>query len=85
MNLVKIKVDTTSNKTADVTGMIIRKNNQYRIVYFPKLVDNSKNSEECVAGYLVCQKKSKNDQWGYKKYKYYWNKKTYYKINWRQI
>lgn len=63
MNLVKIKVDTTSNKTADVTGMIIRKNNQYRIVYFPKLVDNSKNSEECVAGYLVCQKKSKNDQW----------------------
>ena len=63
MNLVKIKVDTTSNKTADVTGMIIRKNNQYRIVYFPKLVDNSKNPEECIAGYLVCQKKSKNDQW----------------------
>lgn len=57
MNLVKIKVDTTSNKTADVTGMIIRKNNQYRIVYFPKLVDNSKNPEECIAGYLVCQKK----------------------------
>ena len=37
VNLVKIKVDTTSNKTADVTGMIIRKNNQYRIAYFPKL------------------------------------------------
>ena len=27
MNLVKIKVDTTSNKTADATGMIIRQNN----------------------------------------------------------
>lgn len=63
MNLVKIKIDTTSNKTADVTGMIIRNNNQYRIVYFPKLVDNSKNPEECISGYLVCQKKSKNDKW----------------------
>ena len=63
MNLVKIKVNTTSNKTADATGMIIRQNNQYRIVYFPKLVDNSKNPEECVSGCLVCQKKGKTDKW----------------------
>lgn len=63
MNLVKIKVDTTSDKTADATGMIIRNNNQYRIVYFPKLVDNSKSTEECISGYLICQKKSKNDKW----------------------
>lgn len=63
MNLVRIKVDTTSNKTAEATGMIIRSNIHYRIVYFPKLVDNSKNSEECISGYLVCQKKSKNEKW----------------------
>ena len=63
MNLVKIKVDTTSNKTADATGMIIRQNNQFRIVYFPKLVDNSKNSDECIGGCLVCQKKTKNLNW----------------------
>ncbi len=63
MNLVKIKVDTTSNKTADATGMIIRQNNQFRIVYFPKLVDNSKNSDECIGGCLVCQKKTKNKNW----------------------
>ncbi len=43
--------------------MIIRQNNQYRIVYFPKLVDNSKNPEECVNGCLVCQKKGKTDNW----------------------
>lgn len=63
MNLVKIKVNTTSNKTADVTGMVIRENQQYRIVYYPKLVDNTKNPEECVNGYLVCQKKGKSDKW----------------------
>ena len=63
MNLVKIKVDTTSNKTADATGMIIRQNNQFRIVYFPKLVDNSKNRDECIGGCLVCQKKTKNQNW----------------------
>lgn len=63
LNLVRIRVDTTSNKTADATGMIIRKNNQYRIVYFPKLVENSKNEEESIGGYLVCQKKSLNEKW----------------------
>lgn len=63
MNLVKIKIDTTSNATADATGMIIRQNNKFRIVYFPKLVDNSKNSDECVGGCLVCQKKAKNQNW----------------------
>ena len=63
MNLVKIRVCTTSNKTADATGMVIRNNNSFRIVYFPKLVDNDKNPEECINGCLVCQKKSKNDKW----------------------
>ena len=63
MNLVKIKVDTTSNKTADVTGMIIRQNNQYRIVYFPKLVDNTRNPDECISGYIVCQRKFKRQNW----------------------
>ena len=63
MNLVKIKIDTTSNKTADATGMIIRKNNQFRIVYFPKLVDNSKSNDECIGGYIICQKKSKSEKW----------------------
>ena len=46
MNLVKIRVSTTSNKTADATGMVIRNNNSFRIVYFPKLVDNDKNPED---------------------------------------
>lgn len=63
MNLVTIKVDTTSNKTADATGMIIRQNNNFRIVYFPKLVDNSKNVDECIGGCLICQKKSINQNW----------------------
>lgn len=63
MNLVRIRVNTTSNKTADATGMVVRKNNQFRIVYFPKLVDNDKNPEECVGGCLICQKKGKNDNW----------------------
>ena len=63
MNLVKINVDTTSNKTANATGMIVRKNNQFRVVYYPKLVDNDKNPEECVGGCLVCQKKKNNEKW----------------------
>lgn len=63
MNLVRIRVNTTSNKTADATGMVVRKNNQFRIVYFPKLVDNDKKPEECVGGCLICQKKGKNDNW----------------------
>ena len=39
MNLVTIKLNTTSNKTANATGMVIRENSQFRIVYFPQLVD----------------------------------------------
>ena len=42
MNLVKIRVCTTSKKTADATGMVIRNNNSFRIVYFPKLVKKNK-------------------------------------------
>ena len=63
MKLATIKVNTTSNKTADATGMVISNNTQYRVVFFPKLVENDKNQDECVEGCLVCQKKRKNEEW----------------------
>ena len=63
MNLVTINVNTTSNITANATGMVIRENSQFRIVYYPQLVNNSKNPEESISGSLICQKKRKNDKW----------------------
>lgn len=63
MNIVEIKFSSTSDKTANATAMIIRENKIYRILYFPKLVTNDKNPDECVEGSIICQKKSKNDKW----------------------
>jgi Shedu protein SduA, N-terminal/Shedu protein SduA, C-terminal len=63
MNSERFSIESTSSQTAKVSAVTLREKDMTRLVFHPTLLDNPNNTEACVKGSLVFQKKGKNDTW----------------------
>lgn len=56
-----IDIMSTSSTTADASPIILKKSDNTRLRFVPKLVDNPNNSQMSVAGKIVYERKKKSD------------------------
>lgn len=64
---IKFKINndivSTSNKTAEVQALVLRQNNNNRIVYVPKIIDKGDDWSSSISGCIVAQRKGINEKW----------------------
>ena len=59
----KITTRSTSKYTLKTDDLILRETNTTRLVFRPLVIDNIRNSNACVKGWFVFQKKGRKDNW----------------------
>jgi hypothetical protein len=59
----EIKIKSTSSSSAEADPIILRITDKIRLVFIPSIVENPTNSDACVRGVFVYQKKLKADEW----------------------
>lgn len=59
----EIQTKSTSTYTADCDPIVLRQTDRIRLAFLPTLVSNPSDSQACVRGQFLYQRKLKNDQW----------------------
>jgi hypothetical protein len=59
----EIQIRSTSRSSAEAEPIVLRLKDTVRLVFIPTIVENKHDSDACVKGTFVYQKKSKKNQW----------------------
>lgn len=63
MQIIDINVESQSRDVATCNAVVLKVNEQFRYLFVPKLIDNSKDNKKCLSGQFIVQKKGKSDIW----------------------
>lgn len=63
MKYVKVKIESVAKDVAQCSGFVLRENSKFRYIFYPYLIDNHSNINECIKAKLIVERKNPTDPW----------------------
>lgn len=63
MQIIDVEIETQSKDVATCNAVVLKINEQFRYMFIPRLIDNSKDNTKCLGGQFIVQKKVKSENW----------------------